>query len=160
MSDHTCLNCGSSNITQLKDSNFITSQNLVQELIILKKQKEKQLSNNTKSVKEFKRRRKAIGELIIIFIIISFVFPLLLYVFVPIILIIIIKYLVDKSKQNIKDNIKSSKCKNDLYSINKKIDKCFSLYYCSNCNYVMDLEKRKYEQVENTNELIKQIAEI
>lgn len=153
MSDHTCLNCGSSNITQLKDRSFITSQNLVQELIILKKQKEKQIRINIRSDKELKRREKAGGKLVLMFLISSAFPPLLLFVFVPILLLSIIKYLVDRGKEN----MESSKYKNDLYNINKKIDKCFSLYYCFNCNYVMDLEKRKYEQVENTNELIKQI---
>jgi len=161
MSDYTCINCGSSKITQFKNSDFITSQPLVQKLIILKKQKEKQLKTNSNCFQNFNRFLKELKRnymkewlgyiflVIIILILISPKFPLLFFITLSLIILLIIFFIpisiiivliVDSLKKLFKDKYR-------LYKINKKLNKCFTLYYCSDCNFVMDLEEKRYEKL-------------
>lgn len=52
---------------------------------------------------------------------------------------------------------KDNKRNKQIEKINQTIEKLSNLYYCDNCNKVMDLDNKIYDKTENINHLIYQL---
>lgn len=166
---------------------LITSQNEYQELAILKKQKEKQLKDTKKlepTKYYFKNIKNKINkkntpfnailfsvcfftsyaiwwyifnesfDFLYTVLAVIFSIPLLIYLVYFITIIIDLFKLplfvmkIEKEITNYQDNIRK---------INKKIKTWSNLYYCDDCNQVMDLKTKLYDSPENINKLVSKL---
>ena len=184
MTNFNCVNCGSDNIKILRNDDFITSKGGYQELIKLKTQKEKQLqeTTNTITIQEVGKKIKGktnIVHHIGIFMISIFWFCLsyaslffigfnLFFMLINIITaIIVIYYLFQIIKiiiyfikipyWIINNEKRISRYQGEIKKINKKVETWLNLYYCHDCNQVMDLESQLSDYPENINSLVYQL---
>jgi hypothetical protein len=187
MSDLNCVNCGSSNLKFLRDNHFIISQSRYKELTILKQQKQKQLKQNNykKPLDKFsmnvsqnfnpniKYNIKNIffNPILFLFSLFGFGFFLSIYLSVVLDIKIILLFgfvfalsilyilfvlilLIFKFKQIDKN---SQRYKKEIKTINEEIQMWLNLYYCYDCNQVMDLETQLYDRPKNIHKLVNQL---